>query len=375
METTPAPVPPAERQVRLDGLRAVAILLVMVHHFRHLPGCPEWLRWFGLRGYVGVDVFFVLSGWLVGGQAVRALRRDGRLDVRAFYLRRWMRTLPLYWAVALVLGAVGMLRLSTAWALPLFLQNYVAPADWLITWSLCVEEHFYLVLPWVAWGVYALGRRHPRVAVAAVVFLVALSPAWRWLKFDAMTHGSYVDFLKLFYVPTHLRLEGLVIGVACAAQAASSSRVWMRLCAHRSGAAVAGFALAVGSVWNPWLTGTDAGGAARMAFFSAVPQFLLVSAGVALMLPWGAERIPAAGWVARVSTWIAEHAYGAYLVHDLLRDPVQRALAPRQLPFWAVLFACFTASFAVAAGARFLVEKPGLKLRDRWLASRAARDG
>jgi len=79
-------------------------------------------------GYVGVDLFFVLSGWLIAGQIFRAMRRNGRIDVAQFWLRRWLRTLPAYYAVASWLALMAI-RNSTPvlpFSILLFAQNYTA---------------------------------------------------------------------------------------------------------------------------------------------------------------------------------------------------------------------------------------------------------
>jgi peptidoglycan/LPS O-acetylase OafA/YrhL len=141
-----------ERAPGLDLLRVCAIGLVLLHHFRHLPGAPEGLRWFALRADVGVDLFFVLSGWLVGGQLWRERARTGGGRMWRFWRRRWWRTVPAYLAVLALLAVLGRVRGADVPAMLLFLQNHLAPHAWLTSWSLCIEEQFYLALPLVVWA-------------------------------------------------------------------------------------------------------------------------------------------------------------------------------------------------------------------------------
>ncbi|SDD03732.1 acyltransferase family protein [Auraticoccus monumenti] len=185
---------PAHHRDDIQGLRAVAVLLVLAYH----AGVP------GVRGgFVGVDVFFVISGFLITGLVVREVERTGRLDLRRFYARRIRRLLP---ATAVVL--VGTVVL-TAVALPVtrwesVLRDVVASALYVVNWrlaaqsvdylaseqasspvqhfwSLAVEEQFYVVWPLVVIAVVALHRRLGwtlRRALAVGLALIAVPSLW-----------------------------------------------------------------------------------------------------------------------------------------------------------------------------------------------------
>ncbi|WP_420128640.1 acyltransferase family protein [Longimicrobium sp.] len=183
---------PRDFRPDIEGLRGVAILLVVAYH----AGVP------GLQGgYVGVDVFFVLSGYLITGLLVAEVERTGRVDLAAFYSRRVRRLLPaaaLMLAVTLALGAVLLAPLEarplavTGVATALYASNLwfaVQATDYLSdggagnpllhTWSLAVEEQFYLLWPLlVVWAMRRGGRtggRRPLVAVVAGVSAVSLA--------------------------------------------------------------------------------------------------------------------------------------------------------------------------------------------------------
>lgn len=367
VDTPQAPPPTPARLWRLDALRALAILLVMAHHFRHIRGMPEGFRWFGMRGYVGVDVFFVMSGWLVGGQVMRSLARTGGPDVLKFWVRRWMRTLPVYFVVLAAWLGTGWVHIANPWNKLLFLQNYSGSTEWLVSWSLCVEEHFYVVLPLLAWAVWKVGQRYPRVSVASCVGLIAVSPVWRAVLHPQVAHANYGAFLAQFYVPTHLRLDGLFLGAAMAAWARWGGRTWDFMLKRRHVLAVVGGLLAVGSVYNPYLTGFSASGNQRQTFYAYAPAFLLVSMGVALMLPWAAQRSASRHPLTRTATFVAEHAYTLYLLHEVSRDFVQRWLKPYSPSPWTTLAASVAASFVAAWVVRAVVEAPMLRVRDRLL--------
>ncbi len=143
------------RNIYLDVLRACAIIFVLVHHVaQSWPGLdPAWLKYtrFGAQG---VDLFFVLSGWLIGGLFWRELNDNGKVDFLRFWKRRWMRTIPPYLAgLTLAWLAVKIYRDEPFdFGYFLFIQNYYTVMPFfLVSWSLCIEEHFYLLAPPLYW--------------------------------------------------------------------------------------------------------------------------------------------------------------------------------------------------------------------------------
>ncbi|MGS2721738.1 acyltransferase family protein [Paraglaciecola aestuariivivens] len=133
----------------LDYLRSIAILMVLLSHSVLSYGPDYWL--FPLQtGGVGVDLFFVLSGWLIGNQLFKELKKDNTIDLKRFWLRRWLRTLPAYYAV-LCFSIIYLYLTSNDFKFPfsyfIFIQNYQFPLSFFtISWSLCVEEQFYLFI-------------------------------------------------------------------------------------------------------------------------------------------------------------------------------------------------------------------------------------
>lgn len=353
------------RRFGLDLIRALAIILVIFHHYRHIPGCPEWLSWGSLRSYIGVDLFFVLSGWLIGGQIIRKYRTTGRVDVVQFWVRRWFRTLPCYF---IILGVVWCLGDVASRNLPyffLFIQNYVSPGSWLISWSLCIEEQFYIVLP-LLFLLSPLLFRSPNAWWVTCLFFVLISPVLRYLTLEQLQSVSYVTFIREFYVITHLRLEGLSLGVALAILAEYRAPFWLWMERHAGKLAFAGGMMIIISTWSPHLTGTTVAGVARMTFFPWVFGFFFVSLGTAMSLPF-ANTVELSGLWTRGVTIISEHAYTLYLLHEFGRDIVLEWLPG--LPFSAAFALSFGLSFILATALRFAVEIPGLKARD-WIIKR-----
>jgi len=147
---TAASAPSPERIAELDGLRGAAVLLVVAWHYLDTFSSP-WLTPFRL-GWTGVDLFFVLSGYLIGG--ILLDNRDRRSYFKPFYGRRIHRIFPLYYAwVALVL-LLHMPADAPRWSYAVFAQNFFIGAHptwdsvWIgHTWSLAIEEQFYLLAP------------------------------------------------------------------------------------------------------------------------------------------------------------------------------------------------------------------------------------
>lgn len=166
-------------------------------------------------GWVGVDLFFVLSGFLIAGLLFREFNTRGELRVGRFLIRRGLKLYPAFYALFFFTLIMGRWPLDTQRLLGelLYLQNYVG-AVWNHTWSLAVEEHFYLFL--AALLVLLLrvpegdGRRRPLDQIPAVAGVVLLM----CLGLRIATHyfgGRYTHMTHLF--PTHLRMDSLMFGV------------------------------------------------------------------------------------------------------------------------------------------------------------------
>jgi peptidoglycan/LPS O-acetylase OafA/YrhL len=202
----------------LDGVRAVAVVAVVLYHAR-----PQWVR----GGFLGVDVFFVLSGFLITSLLLREHRESGRVRLRSFWMRRARRLLPalylLLGAVLVVellahLGAVTQLRwdalaalgYANNWFLLAHQQSYfvafAAPDALQHLWSLAVEEQFYVLWPLVA----ALGLLRRRRALWFVLGAAAVSTLLSGLLFDP--HG---DPSRVYY-GTDTHSAGLLVGAGLA---------------------------------------------------------------------------------------------------------------------------------------------------------------
>jgi peptidoglycan/LPS O-acetylase OafA/YrhL len=176
---------PSARIPTLDGLRAVAILLVITSHTVITWDMPGVVR----LGYVGVLIFFALSGYLITNRLLEEFRFKGSISLRNFYLRRFFRILPpatFYLMVVFILSQIGIVDCSTAAirAALLFYTSYVdyGDAGWRVGhfWSLSVEEHFYLIWPCLLIG-FGASKGWRQAAIGAVTICV-------WRVFDDHYH-------------------------------------------------------------------------------------------------------------------------------------------------------------------------------------------
>ncbi|ANT60166.1 acyltransferase [Salipiger sp. CCB-MM3] len=210
----------------IDGLRAVAVLAVVLYHF----GLP----WLG-GGFTGVDVFFVISGFLIGGILWREHEAEGRIRLGAFYLRRFRRLAPAFFAMALITAALGAALLlpfefrefgKSLIAATVYLSNvlFYKQAGYfdtgaemkplLHTWSLAVEEQFYLFLPLLI----ALLSRHRQVLLMALVAVWGASLVSSVLA--TPSHPGAAFYLFPF------RAWELLSGVLLAIWGLETGRVW-----------------------------------------------------------------------------------------------------------------------------------------------------
>ncbi len=229
------------RLPELDGLRGVAILMVVLHHY--VAGQVKWdgvpagavFNAFSRLSWSGVDLFFVLSGFLIGGILLDQRRAENYF--KTFYVRRACRIFPLYFLwLLLFIGVNHFLPRASGpdwwteifaprypnWAYYVFAQNFfVAQREifgplWLVpVWSLAVEEQFYLVAPWLVRFLPA--RKLPLVVLA----IIAVVPLFR--VFLYMFHP-----IVFAYVLLPCRADTLLLGVLCAGAVRNErARVWL----------------------------------------------------------------------------------------------------------------------------------------------------
>lgn len=374
------------RAVGPDVLRSLAILLVMLVHLP-VEATPSLLV--GVRSYawLGVDVFFVLSGFLIGTQLFKEVSRTEAVDLKSFYLRRAFRIFPAFFVVLGLYAMLPVLRdaatMQPLWRFATFTVNFgFDPREgraFTQAWSLCVEEHFYLVLPLLVLLLHRrIGMGWMLVAAAAMVIggMVLRYAVWEsqvGVLVDAgKLRDAFAVYLRDVYYPTYTRLDGLTFGVMLAAARFFKPELYKRYAPPRialpAGAALVIAALVLFSVRGP-LEGTNLF-LVFQAQLGAVAGFPLISIGIALIL--GAmldlepvlKRWPVPGAVA-----VATLSYSLYLTHKSAFHVARFILGEETLQGGLGFVIYLAASFAAAIVLWFCVERSFLLLRDRLLSS------
>lgn len=307
----------------LDGLRFICIFMVLWHHFTPFPYLEQWIGF--RRGFLGVDFFFVLSGFLITTLLLREKARTGRINMRDFYLRRILRIIPVYFFVVtcvsayyiLIKGRVDLLELLPFYYL--FMSNFLIDHIPLltITWSLSVEEQYYVFWPLLLLVLPA------RMLAPAAVILISVNVMISSGVLGELVH--YVGPLKLA-IPSAPYAAMILGSLAAVLLHRRQSFIVLHWVAGRPGAAVLGFVM-LGVLFQV-LPG-DLRGLPYLAVHSAM-TFCLIAVVLrenSVLSPLLKQPL-----VARVGAV----SYGIYLYHLIALDIAHRVLPTAILPKWVV---------------------------------------
>lgn len=353
-----------ERQPGLDLLRALAIIVVVIYHAGimgfPLPGRVH--RW----GWIGVDLFFVLSGYLIGGQLLRELARNERLNLRRFYARRALRIMPAYFVILAIYFLLPAWReypdmAQPLWKFLLSVQNVALHGGTAFShaWSLAVEDQFYLALPFILLVLFWRPRAAMVVCCGMVVGGVLLRALLAYQN-ASDTGVSFRAFQAWIYYPTWTRLDALVFGVAIAAIEKFRTRCWQLLTNSATWLWLPALALIVYALWL---------GEGDYIYVNAcVWQFPLIATGMAALLICAlSPRLPLRHVAIPGVAFVASIAYSAYLVQKLVIHAVAEfcrahSIDPTSAP---VLIAVELCVYVAATILFFTIERPFLQLRRR----------
>jgi peptidoglycan/LPS O-acetylase OafA/YrhL len=386
-------LPSSERATHLsaiDGFRAIAILWVVGFHLLLYVGnfdiptflsirneiAVRWLRW----GFHGVDIFFVVSGFIISHMLLTEWEKHGHISIKHFYIRRVLRLLPAYYVVLAIYAFVDNGALPYVWANILYVNNML-PAEHLYmpwSWSLAIEEQFYIIFPFLL----LILLRLKRGKILSALLLVLAAFAIRF--YVTFTHDipippphPFMDFAKFsvfyetIYAGLHVRFGALAMGVLIALiyHSGSGKKLLERYAILRITLLLLSLCLLV-----PALVANEAAVTGdQLAFksiFAAYPY--LFAAAIAYIILYSltekGRRSPIGKFLySRCWYPIAQLSYSMYLIHPIIilvfykymYHPAGQSLAAITAS-WLIVFPLI---ILASAALYLLVERPIMNMR------------
>lgn len=368
------------RYIGFDLMRTTAVMLVLLSHslsFLPFTWLKEYL--FTFMGFVGVEIFFVLSGFLIGNIMYKAFHK--KLDkngLKVFWIRRWFRTLPLYYIV-LALNIVLTILIDglnnvplTALLFPLFLQNFLWPHPYFFipAWSLTIEEYFYLLFPLLLFFFLNIRKIAFRQSFLLMIILFFAIPLLLRIVSFLLLESGYIQQMRPGFQAhwdlhirriTLFRLDAIAMGVFTA-YLMNNYKAFLHK--YKNLLMLASVILLTGSVWLYYsFVHPD-----RINIISAILIFPMFSIGFALAMPWLQYMKTMGIWSAPV-TFISKISYSVYLLHTLLSDFLFKYIykesytLPYQLLIWLLFIAT---SMAISALSYRYIELPFTERREKY---------
>jgi peptidoglycan/LPS O-acetylase OafA/YrhL len=332
------------------------------------------MSFFHRFGWIGVDLFFVLSGFLIGSQVFDQLKTKRRISLAGFYLRRAFRILPSYWIVLFLYWAWPLFRekpdLAPLWRFFTFTHNLDLDRSihktFSQSWSLCVEEHFYLIFPLLT-ILIARSRNAFRNTILSCATMFLGGMALRYMIFEIKVSpliqtgldpgNAYQHWI---YYPTHTRLDGLLAGVSLAMIQRYCPDIWKKLSASKALFLLLSF-VCLGAAYE----------IETQTLWSALFVYPLISLGFALCIPAAASsEKPPQYFGSRTWRIIADLAFPIYLTHKQIFHLYREALISFQWQLSPITQLLTSLPLAIISAwtLHTLIEKPFLTLRNKLLS-------
>ena len=342
----------------LDLLRAVAIIWVMLFHATKY-GTPY--REFSGLGWMGVDLFFVLSGFLIGSQLFKLISQKQEINFSEFYINRVFRVLPAYIVVLTIYFLVPLTRegngLQPLWQFLSFSVNLFIDTSNSNTfshvWSLCIEEYFYLFFPIIV--LLLIPRSSVTKILVLSLFVIAFGMYLRgYIWVNELGWGQ--SYIENIYYPTYTRLDGLLAGVLLATLKVFKPKLWDFTMKHANKVLFVGFSGLALSIWIFKV---------RFGYMASVLGFPILSFSFAFIVAgassphsiFGKYKVPGAYFIATL-------AYSLYLTHKSVFHMVNTNFGEQlSTKGYIEFFVYGIAAFLVAIVLYVAVERPFLKLR------------
>ncbi len=365
---------PGHSLAGLDHLRALAIILVLLFHYR-LFGHPDWVLSSGVFAWTGVDLFFVLSGYLISVQLFASIAQGRKISMGEFYIKRTFRIIPAYLATLALYFLIPAFNeyagKAPFWRFITFTQNFGLDQRYSRSfshaWSLCVEEQFYLVLPLLIILMLFLKAGKKAFILLPAIFIAGfIIRAFVYDNYVVPVKGS-ADFnmlwVKAIYYPTYNRLDGLLAGVGIAAINVFKPGLFKRITKYGNITLLISIVLIV----IAYFMCLD-----RYSFLGTVFGFPMVSIAYGvLVLAALSPGCVLYKFRSKITASVATLSYSIYLTHKGIFHLTQVNLGKLGIDLNSnlMILPCLLFALLGAVIMRFAVEKPFLKIRERILAN------
>lgn len=355
----------------LDHLRAFAITYVVLFHYQFF-GHPAWVNTIASFGWTGVDLFFVLSGFLISGQLFAAIAKGKAISLKEFFVKRFFRIIPPFLVVVILYGIFPILRerehMAPLWQYLTFTLNLNLDLKQIGTfthsWSLCVEEQFYLVLPlmFMLSNYFKAGKK-VGYFIAALFIGGVLIRLFLWHKF-ASPHLNSDDFGVIYnryiYYPTYNRLDSLLVGVSIAGLITFYPAFKTLTNRYSNELMILGASLWILAYYlcTP-----------QQTFTTAIFGFALIAIALGLILT---AMVSPSFILYKVKSSIisamATLSYSIYLIHKMVIHVVQHLLDGKiNKDSNLMMLICLASVIVGALAMRYVIEKPAMSVRDKIL--------
>jgi len=351
------------REQGLDTLRAAAIMLVFMYHYMDFVSEEPTFGFLSVIGWTGVDLFFVLSGYLIANQLFAAVVRGQTVSLKSFYARRALRTLPVYWlilALYFVFPHVMGGRPPPLWRFLTFTQNWGLHGGTAFShaWSLCIEEQFYFILPLaVAGGLWRVGSARRGWIVLGGLLLVGITARiLLWMSYGE----DFSAYQTHIYYSTLGRFDEFLPGVAVAMLKNFHRPSWDRLMAHGQVLLFVACIAVTTVLYAEYRFGESQSLLITAVGYSSVAMAFAVLVAAALSSRSWLHRIRVPG-----AYHLAMWSYSIYLSHKAIDHLAQQFYSTRKPP--GILAPLLVAAACIAVGALLYhaIELPFMAYRAR----------
>lgn len=361
----------------LDHLRALAILLVFFFHYFILSGGePKWLPDWAKFGWTGVDLFFVLSGFLISSQLFFKIKHEKKISYKEFFLKRFFRIIPAYLVVVGIYFIFPLFRekesLPPIWKFLTFTQNFGTNLKDFGTfshvWSLCVEEHFYFFLPIILIFFQITNLFKKAYWLLIILFLFGfLMRIYSWNKFYIPMindENSWLYWYKFIYYPTYNRIDGLLVGVSIAGIYQFLPNLWNKMSKFGNLNIILSLIILTCAYFLCY---------EEQTFYASIFGFPLVAIGYGVLVIGAiSPNSFLYKWKSKTTTLIATLSFSIYLTHKGIIHMTHNLFESVKTESNIIMFVCVGTCLIGAYLLNFIIEKPFMKLRNRIIENKKA---